>query len=91
VYTSAVLLGLVVSPSRDALAAWFDSQHATLDASHCADTAYTALYATYDRLLNGPIATWAAVAFVFLFVGFGVELLWLIWLALRPRAQPARQ
>ena len=92
-WTSMVLLTLVVLPSREALSAWFDSQHATLFASRCpfTDTAYTALFNTDDRQLNGPIATWTFVAFAFMFAGFGVELMWFYWRARRPRAEPARQ
>jgi hypothetical protein len=92
VWTSAVLLVLVVIPSTNTLGAWSISQFDTLDASHCPDTAYAPLNATYNHQLNGLNATWGLVAIVFLFVGFGVELIWWYGFARHPRhprAQPA--
>jgi hypothetical protein len=89
--TSAVLLTLVVLPSREALLAWFDSQFDTLLASHCADTAYAPLVATYDHQRNGPVATLETIAFVSLFVGLGVEIISIYWINWRPRAGPGGQ
>jgi hypothetical protein len=94
VWTSVVLLVLVVFPSMNALGAWSISQFHTLDTSHCPDIAYAPLNATYNHQLNGLNATWGLVAIVFLVVGFGVELIWWYGFARRPRrlrAQPARQ
>jgi hypothetical protein len=89
--TSAVLLGLVAAPSGDALVAWQDSQYATLDASHCPIIAYSAVHATYNRQLNGPIATLDSVGNVFMLVSLGTAFIWFYWLARRTRAEPARQ
>jgi hypothetical protein len=88
---SVVLLLLVVMPSREALSAWVESQHDSLTASHCADTAYAALGATFYRQRNGPVATLQLVAFVFVVVGLGAEFIWIYWINRRPRAQPGGQ
>jgi hypothetical protein len=92
VWTGVVLLVLVVIPATDVLAAWEHSQYVSLTASHCAGTdTVDALFATYDRQRNGPIATLDHVAFVLLVVGFGVDLIWWFWFARHPRrarAQP---
>jgi hypothetical protein len=91
VCTGAVLLALVVLPSRDALSAWMGSQYESLTASHCPETAYATLFDTYDRQRNGPIATLDVVGKVFMIVGIGFEFIWVYWLHRRPRPQPARQ
>jgi hypothetical protein len=89
--TGLAILVLVVLPSKDALSAWEHSQRVTLDARHCADTAYAALFKTYYRVLAGNIASWQQNAYVVASVGVGPLLIFLLWFAPRLRAQPARQ
>jgi hypothetical protein len=86
-WTSVVLLTLVVIPSQDALAAWYQSQFVIADAAHCD---FTALYAT-EFGLNGAITPWQVVAYLLPFSGFGILLIWWSWSNRHLPAEPARQ
>jgi hypothetical protein len=85
-----VLLVLVAIPSRDALAAWYQRPYVTTDPSYCAFASNTALYDTEFRL-SGAIDPWQLVAYVLLFGGFVIEIIWWSWSNRHLPAEPVRQ
>jgi hypothetical protein len=64
------------------------------DAHNCSDAAESALYATFAHVMNGDIATWVHISFLFMGVGLVAETVLVAWLRRFPQAlgtQPARQ